>query len=111
VEGEPAGLASAVWEQAAAGDGWVKLVGDWIDRDKGDRAPLWSAEDLVEAVRVAHAAGARVAAHTFGEDALPDLVAAGVDSIEHGTGLTGDTIAAPAAPGGAPGPTPVHAGH
>ena len=25
--------------QAARGDGWVKLVGDWIDRDAGDLAP------------------------------------------------------------------------
>ena len=30
-------LADAVAEQAAAGDGWVKLVGDWIDR--GRRRP------------------------------------------------------------------------
>jgi len=28
----------------------------------------------------------------FGEDALPGLVAAGVDTIEHGTGLTGGVI-------------------
>jgi imidazolonepropionase-like amidohydrolase len=108
VEVEPAELAAAVTEQAAAGDGWVKLVGDWIDRDKGDLAPLWPAEDLAEAVRVAHAAGARVAVHTFGEDALPDLVAAGVDSIEHGTGLTSDTVAALAARGGALVPTLVN---
>ena len=27
--------------QAAAGNGWVKLVGDWIDRDVGDLAPAW----------------------------------------------------------------------
>ena len=29
--------------QAAAGNGWVKLVGDWIDRDVGDLAPAWDA--------------------------------------------------------------------
>jgi imidazolonepropionase-like amidohydrolase len=34
-----------------------------------------------------------VAAHVFGEDALPGLIAAGIDSIEHGTGLTDDLIA------------------
>jgi imidazolonepropionase-like amidohydrolase len=101
-------LPAEVAEQAKHGNGWVKLVGDWIDRDKGDLAPLWSAEDLAEAVRVAHAAGSRVAVHTFGEDALPDLVAAGVDSVEHGTGLTGDTIAALAAGGGALVPTLVN---
>jgi imidazolonepropionase-like amidohydrolase len=33
-----------------------------------------------------------VAAHVFGEDALPGLIAAGIDSIEHGTGLTDELI-------------------
>ena len=36
VEIEPADLVAAVEAQAARGDGWVKLVGDWIDRDAGD---------------------------------------------------------------------------
>jgi imidazolonepropionase-like amidohydrolase len=33
-----------------------------------------------------------VTAHVFGEDALPGLIGAGIDCIEHGTGLTDDTI-------------------
>ena len=108
VEVEPPDLVAAVTEQAAAGDGWVKLVGDWIDRAVGDLAPLWSAAELRAAVAAAHAAGARVAVHTFGEDALPDLIAAGVDSIEHGTGLTDATIAALAGQGAALVPTLVN---
>lgn len=94
VDAEPAELAAVLAGQAAAGDGWVKLVGDWIDRSVGDLAPLWPAGALRAAVAAAHEAGARVAVHVFGEEALPDLIAAGVDSIEHGTGLTDDTIAA-----------------
>lgn len=86
-------LPDAVVEQARRGDGWVKLVGDWIDRAVGDLAPLWSDEVLAAAVGAAHAAGARVTAHVFGEDALPGLIAAGIDCIEHGTGLTEDTVA------------------
>ncbi|MET3923038.1 hypothetical protein ABIB26_003999 [Arthrobacter sp. UYEF20] len=39
VEVEPEGLVEAVRKQARAGDGWVKVVGDWIDRDAGDLAP------------------------------------------------------------------------
>src|SRR6202008_5044500 len=38
-------------------------------------------------------AGARGPAHVFGPDALPGLIGAGIDCIEHGTGLTDDTIA------------------
>jgi imidazolonepropionase-like amidohydrolase len=85
-------LPSVVAEQAAEGDGWVKLIGDWIDRDKGDLAPLWPDDVLAEAIKVAHEAGARVTAHVFGEQALPGLINAGIDCIEHGTGLTPDTV-------------------
>lgn len=92
IEVEPDDLPEAVAEQAARGGGWVKLVGDWIDRSLGDLAPLWPAGALTAAVERAHAAGARVAVHTFGEEALPDLIDAGVDSIEHGTGLTDDLL-------------------
>jgi imidazolonepropionase-like amidohydrolase len=89
---DPALLPEEVARQAAAGDGWVKLVGDWIDRAVGDLAPVWPDDVLVEAIDAAHAAGARVTAHVFGTDALPGLVRAGIDCIEHGTGLTDDLI-------------------
>ncbi|MCW2586057.1 MAG: amidohydrolase, partial [Frankiales bacterium] len=91
-EVEPEDLLATVVRQAGAGDGWVKLVGDWIDRDTGDLAACWPAEVLAPAIAAAHAAGARVTAHCFAEDALRDLVEAGIDCIEHGTGLTADTI-------------------
>ena len=89
---DPAELPGEVARQVAYGDGWIKIVGDWIDRSIGDLAPLWPDHILAEAVAVAHAGGARVTTHVFGEDALPGLLAAGVDCIEHGTGLTTDTI-------------------
>ncbi|MGP3707330.1 amidohydrolase family protein [Gordonia paraffinivorans] len=89
---DPDELAAEVARQAQAGDGWVKLVGDWIDREVGDLAPLWSRDQLAAAVEVAHAHGARITAHVFGTDALVDLIDVGVDCIEHGTGLTGDLI-------------------
>ena len=85
-------LPDAVAEQARWGDGWVKLVADWIDRDVGDLAPLWSDVVLKAAIDAAHANGARVTAHVFSEDALPGLINAGIDCIEHGTGLTDDTV-------------------
>jgi imidazolonepropionase-like amidohydrolase len=89
----PDQLPDAVAAQAAAGDGWVKLVGDWIDRSVGDLAPLWPDDVLAEAVKVAHDAGARVTAHVFGEAALPGLIEAGIDCLEHGTGLSPDQMA------------------
>jgi imidazolonepropionase-like amidohydrolase len=85
-------LPEAVAAQARRGDGWVKLVGDWIDRDVGDLAPLWSDNVLVQAIEAAHSHGARVTAHVFGEAALPGLINAGIDCIEHGTGITSEII-------------------
>ncbi len=92
VEVEPEDLVHAVEHEIEYGDGWVKLVGDWIDRSVGDIAPLWPLPELTAAIDRAHELGARVTAHCFGEDALPDLIAAGIDCIEHGTGMTPDVI-------------------
>ncbi|MGH3563106.1 MAG: amidohydrolase family protein [Mycobacterium sp.] len=89
---DEAALPEAVAVQARRGDGWVKLIGDWIDRGVGDLAPLWSDDVLKTAIDAAHAHGVRVTAHVFGEDALPGLVTAGIDCIEHGTGITDDVI-------------------
>ena len=74
--------------QAARGDGWVKLVGDWIDREVGDLARCGRSEAARAAIDRAHELGCRVTAHVFGEQALDELVEAGIDGIEHGTGLT-----------------------
>jgi imidazolonepropionase-like amidohydrolase len=108
VELEPADLAAEVRMQAGRGDGWVKLVGDWIDRGVGDLAPEWPREAIEAAIATAHAAGARVTAHTFGTDALPDLITAGIDCIEHGTGLTEELVAEMARRGTAVVPTLVN---
>jgi imidazolonepropionase-like amidohydrolase len=105
---EPEQLPERAAEQARRGDGWVKLVGDWIDREVGDLAPCWPAEALKAAIAAAHAEGARVTAHCFGEDCLPDLIDAGIDCIEHGTGLDDDTRAEAARRGVAVVPTLVN---
>ncbi|MEU6380540.1 amidohydrolase family protein [Streptomyces sp. NPDC046909] len=89
---EPEDLVAYVAQEAARGDGWVKLVGDWIDRDLGDLAPSWPREVAEAAIAEAHKQGARVTAHCFAESSLRDLVESGIDCIEHATGLTDDLI-------------------
>ena len=86
-EVEPDGLVEAVRKQAREGDGWVKLVGDWIDRDAGDLAPSFPAAVVRDAVHAAHDEGARVTAHCFAEETLDDVLDAGIDCVEHATGL------------------------
>lgn len=95
-------LPEALAAQALAGDGWVKLVGDWIDRDQGsgaDLAPLWSADQLRRGFAAAHAAGARVMVHTFAHETIDPLLEAGVDCIEHGCGMSPEQMERAAAAG------------
>ena len=99
VEIDPEDLVGQVEVQAKAGDGWVKLVGDWIDRSLGDLAPLWPAEVARQAIDRAHDLGVRVTAHCFGEQSVAELVSAGIDCIEHGTGMSPEVIDQMAAAG------------
>lgn len=89
---EPDDLVAAVERQVPHSDGWIKLVGDWIDRDLGDLSPLWPPAAAKAAIDRAHELGLKVTAHVFGEQAVAELVHAGIDGIEHGTGITPEVI-------------------
>ena len=81
-------LPDAAAEEAAAGDGWVKLRGDWIvDEETVAEPRLLPAGVLTEAVRRVHQIGGRVAIHAMHEIACRRAVEAGVDSLEHGLWL------------------------
>lgn len=101
-------VAAEVTRQAARGTGWVKLVGDWLDRDRGDLAPAWDDATLTAAVQAAHDAGVRITAHCFEEHSVATLVRAGIDCVEHGTGLSADVIAEMAERGTALVPTMIN---
>lgn len=108
LEIEDSQLPETMAEHARWSDGWVKIVGDWIDRSNGvdsDLDPLWSTSALKEGVAAAHEEGARVTVHTFSRKAIDGLLEAGVDCIEHGTGMTPDHIQEAAAQGIAITPT------
>ncbi|SNU00569.1 Imidazolonepropionase [Ruaniaceae bacterium KH17] len=98
-------LPEALAEEARSGDGWVKLVADWIDRDTGVLGPLWPDEVLVDAFAAVHESGARVTAHSFCREAIDGLLEAGIDCIEHGTGMDSDHISEAARRGIAVTPT------
>lgn len=85
---EPEDLTQVAVEEARKGDGWIKLIGDWIDREVGDLTPLWTPEQLADALAAVHAEGARATVHTFAEETIQPLLDAGIDCIEHGTGMT-----------------------
>ena len=104
-EVEPEELATYAAQEARNGDGWIKLVGDWISREEGDLAPSFPAEAFRAAIDAAHAEGAKVTAHCFGREVLQGLLDAGIDCIEHGTGLAVDQVEQMAAAGVALVPT------
>jgi len=109
-EVEPDELAAYAAREARDGDGWIKLVGDWISRDEGDLAPSFPATAFRDAIDAAHAEGARVTAHCFGRDVLQGLLDAGIDCIEHGTGLSLEQVERMAAAGVALVPTVMQTG-
>ena len=108
---EVADLPRVAAEEARAGDGWVKLIADWIDRDAKDLTPLWPAEALAESIAAAHAEGARVTAHAFSTEAIDPLLDAGIDCIEHGTGMTAEQLERAAGLGVAVVPTLLQVGN
>jgi imidazolonepropionase-like amidohydrolase len=75
--------------------GWVKIMGDFPGPDGNwFAAPANYPRAVLHAlVQAVHAAGGRVMAHSTGQ-AVADLVAARVDSIEHGMQLNGELLEA-----------------
>lgn len=99
-------LPEAAAEEAVAGDGWVKLRGDWIvDEETVARPRLLPAGVLAAAVRRVHQAGGRVAIHAMHPVACRRAVEGGVDSLEHGMWLDHDLLPRMAAQGTALVPT------
>lgn len=56
----------------------------------GKPLPNLTVEELKAIVEEGHRANVKVTAHAYGEEALNNVIEAGVDSIEHGIGLTED---------------------
>ena len=81
-----AALIPSALTELARGAKWVKVVADWRSNELS-----YSAEALAGLVARVHAAGGRVAAHTQWQD-VAEVVAAGVDSIEHGSFLDEPTL-------------------
>ena len=94
---EASDLVEVALRELAAGARWVKLVADFSSpAARASSAapvnePTYDLDVVRELVTATHHAGGRVAAHVT-TDLVADLVALGIDSVEHGTGLDEDTI-------------------
>jgi imidazolonepropionase-like amidohydrolase len=92
-------LPVAALEQLRTSDGWVKVIGDWVDAADGVWKPTFPAEALAAAADAVHQAGGRLAIHAADHEAIGWAIEAGFDSIEHGLGVSEDQIEGIAARG------------
>lgn len=86
-------LPKAVSEEAKAGSGWVKIIGDSF----GPMSQIvvhWDRKTLRSAAEAAHEAGARITIHTGMPSVIEDAIVSGFDCIEHGTGMTRELLLA-----------------
>jgi imidazolonepropionase-like amidohydrolase len=98
-------LVSAALQEIGRGATWVKLIADFPDLAAHTGPdPTYSLGAVAALTAAVHQAGGRVAAHSTSAFASA-LVTAGIDSIEHGTGLDEDAVKAMAERGMAWTPT------
>ncbi len=94
--------------EARRGDGWVKLVGDWIDRGTGDLARAGPRTSWPPGSPPPTSSAPASRSTSSVQDGVEELLAAGVDGIEHGTGVGPEHLSRLAAAGVAVVPTLVN---
>jgi imidazolonepropionase-like amidohydrolase len=92
----PDGARKAVREQLSHGADWIKYYSDRNYFYKADGVlHSWvnfTDEEARAIVDEAHRQGHHVAAHAIGSDGIAAALRAGVDSVEHGDGMTADQM-------------------
>ncbi len=76
-----------------AGADWVKVFGSTGGGDDVTGDQTVSYEEMKAIIDTAHAAGHKVAIHSYGPDGARDAIRAGTDSLEHATDMDDATIA------------------
>src|SRR5437762_7522581 len=82
------GLTRVVREQIGKGADWVKVYADYRWGAGGAAHATFTLEEMKLAVEIAHSAGIPVSAHSTSTEGARRAILAGVDTIEHGDGLT-----------------------
>ncbi|HEV8598630.1 MAG TPA: amidohydrolase family protein [Gemmatimonadales bacterium] len=89
-------IRKAVREQVKFGADWIKFYADrayYLGDDGRLRSRLnFTEEELKALVDEAHRLGRKVAAHAMAWDGIDAALKAGVNSIEHGHGMTADLV-------------------
>src|SRR5690242_16749443 len=89
----------AVKSQVDAGADWIKMYGSTGSGADVTGDETFSFDEMKTAVDAAHAAGKRIAIHSYGPQGGRDAVRAGAESVEHAIDLDDSTLAVMAARG------------
>jgi imidazolonepropionase-like amidohydrolase len=90
---DPDAMRKAAEDRIKSGSDWVKVYGSRGSFDSVDTTQTLTFDELKAIVDAAHAAGRKVAIHSYGASGVKDAVRAGADSVEHGVDLDDETIA------------------
>ena len=86
-------IAGEIDTRVKAGSDWIKVYGSRGSFDSVDTTQTLTFEQMKAIVDAGHAAGKKVAIHSYGASGVKDAVRAGADSIEHGIELDDETLA------------------
>lgn len=79
-------------DQIGRGADWIKVYADYRWGPDGSAQPTYTLDELRLVVEVAESSGRRVAAHAATAEGMRRAVLAGVRTIEHGDGGTGEVF-------------------
>ena len=89
----PEAMPAEVDARVKAGSDWIKVYASRGSFDSVDTTQTLTFDQMKAIVDAAHAAGRKVAIHSYGASGVKDAVRAGADSIEHGIELDDETLA------------------
>jgi len=89
----PEAMRSATEERIKNGSDWIKVYGSRGSFDSVDTTQTLTFDEMKAIVETSHAAGHKVAIHSYGASGVEDAVRAGADSVEHGIELDDETLA------------------
>lgn len=96
---EMADIPVAVKAQVDAGADWIKMYGSTGSAADVTGDETFTFEEMKAAVDAAHAAGKRIAIHSYGPQGGRDAMRAGAESVEHAVDLDDSTLTEMAARG------------
>jgi len=96
---ELADIPVAVQAQVDAGADWIKLYGSTGSGADVTGDETFTPDEMKAAVDAAHAAGKRIAIHSYGAQGGRDAMRAGAESVEHAVDLDDSTLTEMAARG------------